>query len=312
MRALVSVCLSVLVRAARSWTGAAGWRRFAWVASAALSAAVIVGAALVLARTTASWAQQRGGASQLVVYLAQDTDAAARQALAEELGRLGGVSSVEVVAPEEALRRLRSALAADQALLDGVEPETMPASLEASLEPGVEAVLPMSSTFQALRGHPAVEDVVIEPAPADRLVGAMSHVAPWMRTLALGAGGLAALLLFAVARLAWVLPRQELAVAHLLGAGPAFQIVPRALGAAVAAATGALLGVVALCAGGLAVSAALASAPSSLDPAAAASPPPSTLALLGTADASLLVLAAALLAGAGAARAVLARESADA
>lgn len=304
--AVLSSVASVFRRALRACGGSSGWCRLAWVGAAALAAVVLVGVALLAARTCAAWARQRGGGAQLVVYLTPDTGDAERQALAGELSALGGVAAVQVVAPDEALRRLRSALAADQALLEGVEPETMPASLEASLEPGVEAVLPMSPTFSALRRHPSVEDLVIEPSPPDTLSSAMARVAPWVRSLALGIGGLVALLTFAVARLAWSLPRQELAVARLLGAGPAFQLVPRALGAAIAAAGGALLGVVALLAGGLQLTAALAP---SLPASSLPSPP--AVALLGAGDAALLVLATALLAGAGAARAVIAREATD-
>ncbi len=233
----------------RAWLrlrGAAGRRRAAWSFAVACAAVLLVAAALAGGRAVSTWARPHGGQAQLVVYLAQDTDAEVRARLAEELGQLGGVTGVETVAPEEALRRLRTALAADQALLDGVEPETMPASLEASLEPGLEAVLPMSPTFAALRQHAAVEDVVIEPAPPDTLASAMRALAPWTERAALLVAGLAALCLFAVVRLAFALPRQELAVARLLGAGPAFHLIPMALAAALVAALDGLAATVTL------------------------------------------------------------------
>jgi cell division transport system permease protein len=303
-----SAARSTLRRVLQRFAGPRGWRRAAWMIATALAAVVLAGGALLAGRTATAWAQLRGGQAQLVVYLAQDTEPAQRQALAEELAALGGVTRVETVAPDEALRRLRTALAADQALLDGVEPETMPASIEASLEPGLENVLPMSPTFAALRRHPAVEDVVIEPALPDSLGSAMTLVAPWARSLTFLFAGLAALCAFAVARLAWALPRQELAVARLLGAGPAFHLAPMAISAALAAGLGALLGVAALLAGSAQVS-------SSLAPLAATSPSISSAAssagLLGFAEAALLVVAAALIAGAGAARAALAPELAD-
>lgn len=232
---------STLERAGLRLRGAGGRRRAAWSFVVAGAAVLLVAATLAGGRAVTAWSQLRGGQAQLVVYLAQDTDAAVRQALAGDLAQLGGVTGVEIVAPDEALRRLRTALAADQALLDGVEPETMPASIEASLEPGVEAVLPMSPTYKALRQHAAVEDVVIEPAPPDTLGSVMSELAPWAERGVLVVAGLAALCLFAAVRLAFALPRQELAVARLLGAGPGFHLIPMALAAALAAGLGALV-----------------------------------------------------------------------
>ncbi len=291
--------ISSIVRRALAAVPGARWRRLGWTAAAALAAVILFGAALLCGRTATSRSvTSRSAGAQLVVYLAQDTDEAARQQLADELAALGGVVRVEVVPPAEALRRLRGALGGEQELLDGVEPETMPASIEAELAPGVEAILPMSPTLTALRRHPAVEDVVIEPAPPDTLRAALAQLAPWSRTWILVAAALTALLCFAVARLAWVVPAKDLAVARLLGAGPAFHLVPLALSAAVAAALGALLGVAVLLGAGLQVTAAL----SSLADAAPA------VAVLGAADSALLVLAAALLGGAGAARAAVAGE----
>lgn len=295
----MAAILSILRRALAAVSGTR-WRRLAWTAAAALAAVVLFGAALLGSRTAASWSVTSGAGAQLVVYLTQDTDEAARQQLADELAALGGVVRVEAVPPAEALRRLRAALGGEQELLDGVEPETMPASIEAELLPGVEAVLPMSPTLTALRRHPAVEDVVIEPAPPDTLRAAMAQLSPWSRSFLLVAAALTALLCFAVARLAWVVPAKELAVARLLGAGPAFHLLPLALSAAVAAALGALLGVAVLLGAGLQLTAAL----SSIATTAPA------VAVLGATDASLLVLAAALLGGAGAARAAVAGEPA--
>ncbi len=299
---------SVLRRALGSSAGGARWRRLGWVSAAALAAVLLAGTALLAGRVAASWARSGGGHAQLIVYLKEGVSEAERGELAEELAGLGGVSGVQAVAPDEALRRLRTALAADQALLDGVEPEAMPASIEATLEPGVEAVLPMSPTTAALRRHPAVDDLVIEPAPPDTLGRAMIAVAPLTRSLTYLFAGLAALLLFGIARLAHALPRQELAVARLLGAGPGFHLVPRAIAAAVAASLGAVVGVAALLLGGLQLVAALTAALAGSSTLAAL---PTGGSLLGAGDAALLVATAAVVAAAGAARAALS-EPADA
>ncbi|MEZ4361758.1 MAG: permease-like cell division protein FtsX [Kofleriaceae bacterium] len=254
----------MLRRTGRWFAGGVGARRAVAVASFAFAATVALGAALTFARSAARWSAL-GRGSQLVVYLGAAGDARAGLTLTEELRALGGVTRAEYVPPAETLRRLRSALGEDQRLAEGLDPEAMPASIELALEPGVDAVLPLSPTIAALRRHPAVDDVAVERAPADRLGEAMTALRPWLDSGSWFVAALAALLLTIGARLAWAPPRGHAAVAHLLGAGPAYQVLPASLAAAIAAAAGALAAVAALSMVGGALGAAL--APQGLAPA---------------------------------------------
>ncbi|HRC57906.1 MAG TPA: permease-like cell division protein FtsX [Kofleriaceae bacterium] len=286
MRALWS-----LIRRARSWLrGKAGRRRAVWVVTAALAATWLSGLGLILGRVVTQRGEPAGGA--MVIYLHAGTADNVGQALTEEVARLGGVSQTEYVSASETLLRLRRSLAGEETLLEGVEPSAMPPSIEALLQPGVEQVLPLSPTWAALRRHPAVEQVAIEEAEQDTLSIAMARLAPWALRLQFLVAGIAAWLGLAVARLGWRTPRRELAVATLLGASPAFHLVPAALAAALAAALGALGG-----ACGLTWSAQQLAAltPGSAD-------------LLGLTELAVLVVAAMALAALAAAVAVVARE----
>ena len=75
----------------------------------------------------------------MVVYLGEGVDDARAAALLHELRGLAGVERAELVPPVESARRLRHALGADAALLDGVELGSLPASVEVTLAPGVQA-----------------------------------------------------------------------------------------------------------------------------------------------------------------------------
>ena len=85
-----------------------------------LFASLLTGAERVLS----AWVRE----VPISVYLAPGADLAAARAAAE---RLAPGLSVEAVAPAEALRRLRASLGDQAAILDGVEAEVLPASVEA-------------------------------------------------------------------------------------------------------------------------------------------------------------------------------------
>jgi cell division protein FtsX len=289
----MSALVAVIRRAVRLGRGPVGLRRIGWSAAAAFAATIIAGGALLLSRTIAQWSQQGGGAAHLVVYLRTGTDGPTSQSLVDELAAMGGVAHVESVAPAEAFGRLRTALGKDQALLEGIEPDAMPVTIEVSLEAGVDQVIPLSPTISSLRRHPVVEDVVLERARPDNLAASMSALTPWVEALWRAAAGLAVLLSFAVIRLAWDLPRREIAIARLLGAGPGFHLLPVAVAAASAAVVGSALGVAGLLWSGLRVTTSLVSPSMNLR----------LDAVLGPMDASLMVLTATLVAAVAGARA---------
>jgi cell division transport system permease protein len=189
----------------------------------------------------------RGGAS-MVVYLGDGVDDARAKELTADLAKLPGVMHVELVPPAESAKRLEQALAGDPALLEGVDRAGLPASIELQLAPGVRDVLAMSPTITALRGAPGIEDVVVEDAGAEHVsesLGSLRAVA-WIAAAVLAV--LAVVVVVAAVRVRLERGKQEKAALHLLGASPAFTIVPTALAGALHGIAAALVAGGALCA----------------------------------------------------------------
>ncbi len=204
-----------------------------WTLLALTCALIAAATAAVAASSIDRWASSRPGASaSMVVYLGDGVTEARAAELAGELRGLRGVLRVELVPAAESARRLLAALGAEPALLEGVDVASLPASVEVELAPGVRDVIAISPSVRALRGAPGVADVVVG-APADDRWGRALGAA---RTLAwAGAAlfaGLALIVVLAAIRVRLDRGRRELAVAQLLGAGPAFLVVPTALAGA--------------------------------------------------------------------------------
>jgi len=209
-------------------------RAAAWTIVALAAALFALGVAGLAVRHVDAWTHTARGGASMVVYLGEDVDAARAQALAGQLGALPGAEHVELVAQAETARRLRQALGADATLLDGVDPDSLPASIEVTLAPGVGDVAALSPTVRSLRAVPGIDDVVVEDGGSNRVVATLRTV----RVAAWGAAALLAVLVVVVvlAAVRVRLDRQgrdrEQEVMRLLGAGPAFLGVPTALAGA--------------------------------------------------------------------------------
>ncbi|MDB4958251.1 MAG: hypothetical protein JWO36_5820 [Myxococcales bacterium] len=220
-----------------------------WVLLALTASLFAVGLAGLTAQNLERWtAVPRGGAS-MVVYLGEGVDDARAQSLAAELGKLAGVEHVEIISPAESARRLQQALGADATLLDGVDPASLPGSVEVTLAPGLRDVIAMSPTVRALRGAPGVDDVVVEDNGADRSMHTIGAVRTAARVGALVFALIALVIALAAIRVRLERRDQELRVAYLLGAGPGFVMVPTALAGAIHGAIAAALAALALWAG---------------------------------------------------------------
>ncbi len=210
-----------------------------WTLLALTCALVAVGISALAADHLDGWAEAHPvrGAS-MVVYLGEGVDDAHAKTLVGELAKMPGVDRAELVPAEETGKRLQRALGGDAALLDGVDPASLPESVEVTLAPGVRDVVAMSSTVRALRGTAGVEDVVIEDASDDRTAGALGTVRAIAWIAAALFGGLALIVALAAVRLRLDRTRREREVAYLLGASPGHFALPNAL-------AGALLGAIA-------------------------------------------------------------------
>lgn len=227
-----------------------------WTLLALTAALALVGVAAIAARCVDRWAQARPGASAtMVVYLDEGTADARATELVGELRALHGVERAELVSPAESARRLVQALGADATLLEGIDPASLPGSVEVKLAPGVREVVAMSPTVRALRGATGVADVVVEDAAQDKITAALGTI----RAFAWGGAGLfaglALVIVLASIRVRLDHGGEEIAIARMFGAGPTFFAIPTALAGALsglcaALAAAALLGVGLRCYGG--------------------------------------------------------------
>jgi cell division protein FtsX len=215
-------------------------RALIWSTLALTCALLAVGIAGLGALSVDQWSDRRPAASAaLVVYLGEGVTDLRATALVGELRRLRGVERVELVAAAESAKRLVSSLGSGAALLEGVDIEALPASIEVTLSPGVRDVVAMSPIVGELRGSPGVSDLVIADAPDDsrRAAGMLGT----LRGIAWVAGALFAGLALLTAlgsirvrldRAASPSGRRELEVIELLGGGSSFLGVPIALAGA--------------------------------------------------------------------------------
>jgi cell division protein FtsX len=217
-----------------------------WTLLALTAALFAVGLAGLTAAHVGRWTRTSGGGASMVVYLGEDVDDARAQTLTAELARMPGVDKAELVVANDSAARLQEALGPDSALLEGVEIASLPSSVEVTLAPGMRDVILMSPTLTALRGTQGVDDVVIEDAGTEKVAGTLRVVRLVAWTGAALLAALALLVVLATIRVRLVRDDREAAVLRLLGAGPAFTIVPTALAGALQGALAAVLAAVAL------------------------------------------------------------------
>jgi cell division protein FtsX len=222
-----------------------------WTLAALACALFVVGIAAVTAETVERWAAAHPGTSgAMVVYLGEGVDDVRAQAVVGALRGLRGVERAELVPAAESARRLTRALGTEPGLLDGVEPASLPASVEVTLAPGVRDVAALSPAVQALRASPGVADVVIERGDGDgredRIADALSAARTAASTGAAVFAALALVIVLAAVRVRLDRPAREAAVLELLGAPAGFVAIPTALAGALLGALAALVAAVAL------------------------------------------------------------------
>lgn len=156
------------------------------------------------------------------IYLQDDHEESARRALVERLRSRENVQRVEYVDKQEALRRYRDWAADLAELVNELDANPLPASVEVFLVPGAGSGDTAAAIAASLEGNPAVEEVRFNVDWLQRLEGLLALAR-------VGGGSLIALVFVAVVfvmggvlRLAVYARREEIEIMQLVGATPAF------------------------------------------------------------------------------------------
>jgi len=163
---------------------------------------------------------------RVTAYLADGLSDAARATLIDRARELPGVESVTLVTKEEALRRFRAGAGGRSGLLEGLEENPLPASLELGLAAPARSAEGLRRTSAALAALPGVSQVASSQDWVDGYVRAVDLLRAVGAVLG-GVLGLAALLIVAnTIRLAVYARRDELEILALVGASRAVVGIP--------------------------------------------------------------------------------------
>lgn len=190
---------------------------------------VVLGAFLVLMQNLDALAERWSAEARIVAFLAEDAGPSQLERARIEAQAWAEVESVEVLTRADALTRFRTALGQDAALLDGIDPTLVPASITLRLKRDARTPSQMealSIRLGRLAGLGAVEKL----DQGQDLVRRLADVQALLKALG---GVLAALVACAVifiisntVRLTLYARRDELEVMQLVGATDRFIRAP--------------------------------------------------------------------------------------
>jgi cell division transport system permease protein len=187
---------------------------------------VLVGAFALLVSNMERLLARFGEDILVSAYLEEGLSEAQTRTLLEQVDGAPGVASVSLVSQEEALRRFREGAFGRPSLLDGLDENPLPASLEISLVPERRSAEGLALLEAALRDLPGIAELGYGHEWVEGYARAVSLI----RGVAIALGGvlaLATLLIVAnTIRLALYARRDEIAILRLVGASRLFVAVP--------------------------------------------------------------------------------------
>ena len=187
---------------------------------------VLVGVFALLLRNMEELLDQFGDDLRVTAYLESEVSGEALRALQDRARQIPGVEDVEAVSQDQALERFRASVGSASTLLDGLEINPLPASLEISLSDDRRSAEGMEAVANAIEGLAGVESL---SSGRDWVEGYLRAVA-LVRGVGLGLGiilALATLLIVAnTIRLGIFARRDELEILSLVGASRAFVQTP--------------------------------------------------------------------------------------
>jgi cell division transport system permease protein len=217
-------------------------------------ALLVLGAFLLVTANLEQLGEQWGNTAEMSVYLKDDVTAVQRAAIEQAVGPGGLVATREYVSKTDALARFRRTFADLSTAVDGLGGDNpLPASYELRLAGGPAARTAIDNLGTTLRQMPGVADVRYDRQWLDRLLGAVTII----RGVGLLLGSVltlaAALTVANVVRLALYARRDEIDIMQLVGAPHAYIRGPFVLEGVLQGGAGALLALLMLGTGFLAV-----------------------------------------------------------
>jgi cell division transport system permease protein len=232
--------LRYFVRSA--WLGLRGGPLPAVVAVATIAVSLFLVGVFALVLTNMSGILDRFGREvRLTAYVADGLDAPAQRVLLERVRRTAGVAGAEWVSREAALERFRERLGDEATLLEGLEENPLPASVEVDLAPSERSAEGLDRVAKALDALPGIDEV----ARGHAWVEGYARAVALLRAAAVGLGGVLALAAFVIVtntiRLAVYARRDEIDILMLVGATRTFVSVPFLIEGVVQGALGGLV-----------------------------------------------------------------------
>ncbi|MBW2273738.1 MAG: ABC transporter permease [Deltaproteobacteria bacterium] len=205
-------------------------------------ALLLVGAFALVVGNMHGLLEHFGEELQVTAYLDADLSEQDQRNLAQRAATIEGVERVEWVTKEEAWERFSKSLGGST-LLEGLDENPLPASLELRLLPRHRTPEGLAIVEESLDGLPGVDDL----SRGQEWVEGYARAASLLRSAAIGLGGVlgvAALLIVAnTIRLALYAREDELEILSLVGASRTFVRIPFLLEGTIQGALGGLLAV---------------------------------------------------------------------
>jgi cell division transport system permease protein len=187
---------------------------------------VLVGAFALLLRNMEELLDKFGDDLRVTAYLDPDVSGDVLSALEARVREIPGVEAVEAVSQQEALERFRTSVGSGSALLEGLEINPLPASLEITLSADRRSAEGMQAVASAIEGLAGVDSLSSGRDWVEGYLRAVSLV----RSVGVGLGiilALATLLIVAnTIRLGVYARRDELEILSLVGASRSFVQTP--------------------------------------------------------------------------------------
>jgi cell division transport system permease protein len=210
-----------------AWLGLRGSPLPAAVAVATIAMSLfLVGVFALLLSNMSGILDRFGREVRLTAYVEAGLGSDAERALLERARRAPGVAKAEWVSREAALERFRQRLGGDSALLEGLEENPLPASIEIELAAPERSAEGLARVKRTLEGLPGIAEV----SHGHAWVEGYARAIALLRAAALALGGvlgLAALVIVTnTIRLAVYARRDEIEILMLVGATRTFVAIP--------------------------------------------------------------------------------------